>query len=102
MREKFFGKIKTRINNKSMFYKQWFEKRIIFIQNLCNENEEWLNYSQFVIKYDLKNCQINFMGLMNFLKQLIRKSESYQNINLKYITQINFKNSVFDTTDGKN
>ena len=67
---------------------------------MCNKNGIWLNYSQFTIKYNLKNCQIEFMGLIDCLKQLMRKFEMYININLKQIPQINFENKIFDTTDG--
>ena len=90
-----------RINNKPIFYKHWFEKGVVFIQNLCNEYSDWLNYSQFTLKYNLTNCQLQFMGFIHCLKQLIRNNELYKNINLRHRPQINLDNSIFDTTDGK-
>ena len=91
-----------RINNKPIFYKQWFEQGIIFIQDLCKENGDWFSYKQFTTKYDLKNCQLKFMGLINCLKLLLRKNELYKNINLLPKPKIDFDNSIFHTTDGKN
>ena len=90
-----------RINNKPIFYKQWFEQGIIFIQDLCKENGDWFSYKQFTTKYDLKNCQLKFMGLINCLKLLLRKNELYKNINLLPKPKIDFDNSIFHTTDGK-
>jgi hypothetical protein len=56
------------IDNSSVFYKDWLSKGIIYIQDLCRPDGTWLNYTEFCNKFQLRNCFLQFNGLLMSIK----------------------------------
>ena len=60
-----------KIGGKQIMYKNWLKRNICFIciQDLYNEEGDWLTCKQFCAKFDLQNCYLEYMGLIDCLKK---------------------------------
>lgn len=72
-----------KVDNKTIFWRTWFDKNITFIDNLLDINSDFLSYDVFSFKYQI---QINFLaycGLVNAIppevKKAIKAQENQQN-----------------------
>ena len=63
------------IGNKAVFYRTWFEKKIYFIKDLCDENGNLMNYDQFVNKYDLRINFTEYYGVRAAVNTYIRNKD---------------------------
>ena len=88
-----------KIGGNSIFYNDWFERGIIFVQDCCNGNGCWLSYNAFATKYNLRNCSIKFMGIVNCLKNLRNSKDNYRNMNMQIRPQVNFQSPIFNVTN---
>ena len=63
---------KIKIGGKSIFYKKWYEKNIIYINDLLQDNGTFYKINEFKDKF---NFEINFLeynGIISVLRQLFR------------------------------
>ena len=51
---------KITVDGKTILYKTYFEKGIVFIQDLMNEYGHFMNYDTFRIKYNLKTTFLEY------------------------------------------
>ena len=42
------------VGGKSIFWKEWYEKGIIYIHDFCNLNGEWMTFQEFCSKYNIR------------------------------------------------
>ena len=86
-----------RIGSTAIFYRDWFDKGILFIQQLKDDMGHWLSYEQFSVKYNLFNCVFKYVSIINCLKNLIRHNTNYQVIVHQNFPTIDFENKYFKT-----
>ena len=65
------------IDGKPFFFREWFSKGIIFINDLLNENGKFLSFQEFQIKYDFKTNFLHFYQVINAIpKALVIKART--------------------------
>ena len=85
------------IEGKTVFYKEWYVKGIVYIQDLYSEYGRWLTYQEFKNKFNLQNCTLEFMGLLNCIKGLVHHHSEYKSINMQHKPNIDIESAIFDT-----
>lgn len=63
-----------KINDKTVFYKIWYNRGVNFIKDLINKNGELLSYEQFIDKYQIQTNFLEFYGIINIVRNFIRNS----------------------------
>ena len=63
------------IDGKPFFFREWFSKGIICINDLLNENGKFLSFQEFQSKYDFRTNFLNFYQVINAIpKALVFKA----------------------------
>ena len=60
------------INNKSVFYQSWFNKGIIYFNDLLNEDCSFLTFEEFQHKFMIRTNFITFMGIKTAIIRYMR------------------------------
>ena len=60
---------KVKIDNSEVFYKDWYDKGVIYVNDLM-EGNSFLSYDSFVQKYDIRCNFLKFYGLTHALQKL--------------------------------
>ena len=60
------------INNKSVFYQSWFNKGIIYFNDLLNEDGSFLTFEEFQHKFMIRTNFITFMGIKTAIIRYMR------------------------------
>ena len=65
------------IDGKPFFFREWFSKGIICINDLLNENGKFLSFQEFQSKYDFRTNFLNFYQVINAIpKALVIKART--------------------------
>lgn len=62
-----------RINNVSVFYRRWYEKKIYYIKDLFDQNGIFLDFQSFTQSYDLRINYLNYYCVISAIQNYIRK-----------------------------
>ncbi|CAH3185800.1 unnamed protein product, partial [Porites lobata] len=57
-----------RIDNCSVFYRQWFDRGVTKVKHLKDEHNKFLSLAELQQKYSLKVCLLKYFGLVSALK----------------------------------
>ena len=87
------------MEGKTLYSKQWIEKGIIFIQDICKEDGNFLSYHQFSLNYNITNACMLCAGIVNSYKRKIKNDPIYMAINLLQRPYSNFDSICFLTKD---
>ena len=82
---------KIKIGNKSVFFKDWYNKGIRYIKDLTNNKNEFYNLPEFQTQYNIKTNFITYYGLINAIKKIIDKHDTKNDNNLYPIIPVNIK-----------
>ena len=63
--EPLFHNQNIQINNKSIFYKEWFLKGVTCINDVIDETGNFYSWEQFSLKYDIKNQAFKYIALIH-------------------------------------
>ena len=67
------------IGNQTIFYKEWFQKGIFLIQDLLQENGQFLTLPEFIKKYEVECNFLNYMQIVSqFLSTFLIKQKKYK------------------------
>ena len=88
------------IGGSHVYYKHWFLKGIIYIQDLYKINGQFLNYEEFKQKYKLNNCFLKLNGLITCIKKLVRTEKDYNAICSGVRPNMSLDSPFFQTVDG--
>ena len=61
------------LDGKSIFYRDWFERGIIYIHHLRNGQGAWLSFDEFKNKYDIRTNFLKYMGVIRIIKNALKK-----------------------------
>ena len=50
------------IENKSIYFKDWAEKGVIFVQDFLNKNGDWMTFQEFIDKYYIRTNFLYIYG----------------------------------------
>ena len=80
------------IGGKPFFFREWFSKGIICINDLLNENGKFLSFQEFQSKYDFRTNFLNFYQVINAIpKALVIKARSQDKPKENYLGSHNTK-----------
>ena len=63
-----------KIQNKLLYYKPWYEKGITYVKDLLDQNGNFLNYNEFITKYDINVDFLKYYGLINKIRNVISRN----------------------------
>ena len=73
-----------RIDNKPVFFKEWFAKGITTVRHLLRMGTNiFLSLNDFCQKYNLKACPLSFCGIISVIKSLRNANLSSENANIQ-------------------
>ena len=61
-----------RVENRPVFYKDWFLKGITKVEHLMNDSRKFLSFTTFQTIHDLTVCPLTFLGIISSIKLLQR------------------------------
>ena len=64
---------KIKINNVPVFYRRWYNKNIIFIKDLVNQDGRFLSHDVFQNKYDIQCNFLEFLGIKTVVENYVRQ-----------------------------
>ena len=85
------------IENKTIFWKDWFNCGIIFIHQLKTNNNTWMSYDDFYHKYNVRTTYLTYFSLINTMKKALRQTH----INYSSTTQLNTVNDDLHLVSGR-
>ena len=80
------------IEGKSLFWKRWTENGIYYIQDILNENGNFLTFEEFNRRYNMSTNFLNFFQILASIPP---------NLKSKVPSTLRAKNSVLDNSDWK-
>ena len=57
------------IDGKSIFWKNWYDKGVIYIHDFINTNGEWLTFKAFCNKFEIRTNFLRYLGILSAIKQ---------------------------------
>ena len=88
------------INRSTIFYQNWYDKGVLFIQDLMSSNGNWMTYNEFSSKCVMQqNSMFQYMGVINCLKELIKGNKDYADLNPNLKPNIKISSPIFQTID---
>ena len=89
-----------KVENKSLFLKNWYEKGIVYIHDLLNEEGTWLSYDQFQNKFKIRTNFLRYLGIVNSAKTAYANNPDIQALVREARPNINFNSDIFLLKDG--
>ena len=83
------------VENRSLYFKEWHEKGVLYIQDLRNESGNWLSFKDFVDKYNIRTNYLKYFGVLSAVKNAILKCPELRNISLCTRPNICFDSDIF-------
>ena len=87
-----------KINGKLLFYEEWYQKGIVYIKDLMDENEtRFLDYYEFRHKYDVNTTFLKFYGVVNIINKTYIDAgmELYEDLQLNKLMQAKSTSKTF-------
>ena len=87
-----------KINGKLLFYAEWYQKGIVYIKDLMDENEtRFLDYYEFQNKYELNTTFVTFYGIINTIckKYVDEGVELYDDLKINKLIQAKSTSKAF-------
>ena len=85
------------IEGKSIFWKDWYENGVKYMQDLTNRNGTWMSFSQFSNKYNIRTNFLTYLGLLSAVKCAAKVID----VDLSIKPLINFQNREFKLSSGR-
>ena len=85
------------VDRKSIFWKDWFEKGVIFIQDFLNINGTWMSFQEFTSKYKIRTNFLKYLGILSSVKSAIKLI----NVDLSKRPFVDFQSREFKLCSGR-
>ena len=63
-----------KIDNKTIFFRTWFDKGVHTVKDLVDQNLDFLTYEEFQLRYQLQTNFLTYYGLINAIPQEYKKA----------------------------
>lgn len=86
------------VRGKSIFWKQWFDKGIIFVQDLLHETGRWLSVHEVSDRYEI-NCNfLQYYGLLAAIQNIKKLVQNQRGVDwTKRPPDIDFSSCIYNT-----
>jgi len=81
------------IGNQTIFCKEWFQKKIFLIQDLLQENSQFLTFPEFIQKYEVECNLLNYMQVVSAIPKhlsFLIKQNKYKSIKAPFSQKMHF------------
>ena len=68
-----------KIDNKTIFFRTWFDKGVYTIKDLFDQNLDFLSYEEFKLRYQLQTNFLTYYGLINAIPQKYKRQFKKKN-----------------------
>ena len=85
------------IEEKSIFWRDWFEKGVIYIHDFLNSNGTWMSFDQFSNKFNIRTNFLKYLGMLSAVK----RAANFMNVNLSIKPIINFQSYQYKLNSGR-
>ena len=79
------------LDGKSIFWKTWVEKGIMFIHDFINPDGTWMTYHEFNQKYEVRTNFLRYLGILS----IIKNSSKQCNVDAILRPEIDFTSQQF-------
>ena len=62
-----------KIDNKTIFFRTWFDKGVYSIKDLFDQDLDFLSYEEFKLRYQLQTNFLTYYGLINAIPQKYKR-----------------------------
>ena len=76
-----------KIDNKTIFFRTWFDKGIYTLKDLLDQNLDFLTYEEFKLRYQLQTNFLTYYGLINAIPQEYKKAIKQTGVQQEQLTQ---------------
>ena len=85
------------IQGKSLFWREWYQKGIIYMHDLMNDNGSWMSFDQFSHTYGIRINFLRYLGILSAVKAAAK----IMNLNLLIKPAIDFQNTEHKLNSGR-
>ena len=85
------------VSGQSILMRDWYEKGIIFISDLCDQYGAWWSYDAFCKKYNIRTNYLRYLGIVSAVKNALKKL----NIDLAANNNFDFASTTFRMLSGR-
>ena len=86
-----------RIENKSIFWKELYNKGIVFIHDFRSSTGGWMGFDEFCSYYDMHTNFLKYFGILSAIKH----AATYLNVDLSIKPTLNIQSTNFRLNSGK-
>ena len=76
-----------KIDNKTIFFRTWFDKRVHIVKELVHQNLDFLTYEEFHLRYQLQTIFLTDYGLINAIPQEYKKAIKQTGVLQEHLTK---------------
>ena len=76
-----------KIDNKTIFYRSWFDKRVKTLQDLLKPNSDFYTYEEFKLRYQLQTDFLTYYGVINAISKEYKKAIRRTGVQQEHLTQ---------------
>ena len=76
-----------KIDNKTIFFRTWFDKGVHTVKDLVDQNLDFLTYEEFQLRYHLQPNFLTYYGLINAIPQEYKKAIKQTSELQEHLTQ---------------
>ena len=76
-----------KIDNKTIFFRTWFDKGVYTLKDLLDQNLDFLTYEEFKLRYQLQTNFLTYYGLINAIPQQYKKAIKRTGVQQEHLTQ---------------
>ena len=85
------------VEGKSIFWRDWFENGVIYMQDLVDRNGTWMSFDEFSNKYKIRTNFLKYFGLLSAVKCAV----NVINVDLSKRPVVNFQSREFKLGSGR-
>ena len=76
-----------KIDNKTIFFRTWFDKGVYTLKDLLDKNLDFLTYEEFKLRYQLQTNFLTYCGVINAIPQEYKKAIKRKVARQEHLTQ---------------
>ena len=76
-----------KIDNKTIFFRAWFDKGVHTVKDLVDQNLDFLTYEEFKLQYQLQTNFLTYYGVINAIPQEYKKAIKQTGVLQEHLTQ---------------
>ena len=76
-----------KVDNKTIFFRSWFEKGVSTLDSLLDSNLDFLRYEEFKTRYQLRTNFLTYLGVINAIPKHYKRAINQAKVQQEQLTQ---------------